>query len=91
MTKQKSLKKIFEWIIIYCYNIARGNAPYFPLPGPNHLQIYRQNARFYISFELTLQVNGGLNISMVSIRFQMNKNLILSYGSERVRNVIQRH
>ena len=35
MTKQTSLRKIFEWIIIYCYNIAEGNVPYFPLPGPN--------------------------------------------------------
>ena len=25
-------------LIVYCYNIARGKAPYFPLPGPNHLQ-----------------------------------------------------
>ena len=38
MTKQKSLRKIFEWVIIYCDNIVRGNALYFPLPGPNHLQ-----------------------------------------------------
>ena len=38
MTKQKSLRKIFEWIIIYCENVARDNAPYFPLPGPNNLQ-----------------------------------------------------
>ena len=39
MTKQKSLRKIFEWIIIYCENIAGGNMPYFPLHGPNHLQL----------------------------------------------------
>ena len=38
MTKQKSLRKIFEWIIIYCYNIVRGNVPRFPQPGPNHSQ-----------------------------------------------------
>ena len=30
---------MFEWIIIYCENVARDNAPYFPLPGPNHLQL----------------------------------------------------
>ena len=35
---QKSLRKIFEWIIIYCWNIAWGNVPYFQLPGPNPLQ-----------------------------------------------------
>ena len=39
MTKQKSLRKIFEWIVIYCCNVARDHAPYFPLPGPNHLQL----------------------------------------------------
>ena len=38
MIKQKSLTKIFEWIIIYCHNIVGGIVPYFPLPGPNHLQ-----------------------------------------------------
>ena len=38
MTKQKSLRKIFEWIIIYCSSIAGGNVPYLPLHGPNHLQ-----------------------------------------------------
>ena len=43
MTKQKSLRKIFEWIVIYCYNVARDNAPYFPLPGPNHLQLKAVN------------------------------------------------
>ena len=32
-------KKIFEWIIIYCCNVARDNAPFFPLPGPSHLQL----------------------------------------------------
>ena len=36
MTKQKVLKKIFKWIIIYCYYIAEGKVSYFPLPGPNH-------------------------------------------------------
>ena len=30
MTKQKYLRKIFEWIIIYCWNVAKDNAPYFP-------------------------------------------------------------
>ena len=24
---------------MYCYNVARDNAPYFPLPGPNHVQL----------------------------------------------------
>ena len=28
--KTKSLRKTFEWIIVYCYNVARDNAPYFP-------------------------------------------------------------
>ena len=39
VTKQKSLRKIFEWIIIYCKNVARDNAPYFLLPGPNHTEL----------------------------------------------------
>ena len=38
MTKQQPLRKIVEWIIIYCQNIAGGNLPYFPLPGPKHLK-----------------------------------------------------
>ena len=39
MTKQKSLRKILEWIIVYRKNIAGDNMPYFPLRGPNHLQL----------------------------------------------------
>ena len=27
-------------------NIAGGNVLYFPLPGPNHIKNYPQNARF---------------------------------------------
>ena len=34
----KISKKIFQWIIIYCENLARDNMPYFPLLGPNHSQ-----------------------------------------------------
>ena len=36
----------YKWLIlwqnknlIYCKNIAGGNIPYFPLHGPNHLQL----------------------------------------------------
>ena len=36
--KTKILKANFRVIIIYCQNIAGGNVPYFPLPGPSHLQ-----------------------------------------------------
>ena len=39
MTKQKYLLKIFQWIIIYRENIAGGDAPYFPLPVSNYLQL----------------------------------------------------
>ena len=28
-----------ENLLIYCYNVARDNAPYFPLRGPNHFQL----------------------------------------------------
>ena len=41
MTKQKSLKIIFEWIIagtIASLKYCRNNIPYFPLSGQNHLQ-----------------------------------------------------
>ena len=31
MTKQKSLKNFFKWIIIYHSKIAGGNEPYFSL------------------------------------------------------------
>ena len=34
----KIYEKNLVWIIIYSWNIARGNAPYFPVPGPCHLQ-----------------------------------------------------
>ena len=38
MTKQKSRRKIFKWIIIYRENIAPGYVPCFELPAPNHFQ-----------------------------------------------------
>ena len=56
--KQKSLKKIFKWIIIYCLNIAEGTAPYFPLSGPNKsltIKIQQQIARFLTCFGLKLK------------------------------------
>ena len=28
-----------DYYLQYCLNVARNNAPYFPLPGPNHLQL----------------------------------------------------
>ena len=58
-TKQKSQRKIFEWIIIYCNNIAGGIVPYFPVSGPNKsltIKIQQQIARFLTCFELKLQV-----------------------------------
>ena len=39
MTKHESLRKIFEWIIIYCKNIAGDSVSYFPLHAPIHLQL----------------------------------------------------
>ena len=39
MTKQKSLRKIFEWIIMYYQNVDRDKEPHFLLPGPKHLQL----------------------------------------------------
>ena len=74
MTKQKCLRKIFEWIIIYCCNVARDNAPYFPLPGPNHLLLnFNTKMQDVKRFVLKLQVKGGLNNLIFSIGFQMSK------------------
>ena len=28
-----------DYYLAYSQNVARNNAPYFPLPGPNHLQL----------------------------------------------------
>ena len=28
-----------DYYLAYCWNVARDNAPYFPLPGPNHFQL----------------------------------------------------
>ena len=60
MTKQKSPRKIYERIIIYCKSIAGGNVPYFP-QGPNHLQL-----KFYTIMQdskcvLGFNCKGGLN------------------------------
>ena len=55
--KQKSLRKIFEWIIIYCLNIAKDYVPYFPLFGPNKsftIKIQPQIAKFLTCFWLKL-------------------------------------
>ena len=54
MTKQKSLRKILEWIIIYSKNVARDNAPYFSLPGPNHLQLKFNSKMQYVKRVLSL-------------------------------------
>ena len=44
--KTKPLRKIFEWVMIYCWNIARGNVPYFPYQGQITYEVWPQNARF---------------------------------------------
>ena len=46
MTKQKSQRKIFEWIIIYFENIARGNVLAFPYLGQITNKIQPPNVRF---------------------------------------------
>ena len=70
MAKQKSLRKILDWIIIYCQNIAGGNALYFPLHGPNHLQL-----KFLTkmqNFKRVLDLNRWINL-IFSICFQILK------------------
>ena len=71
MTKQKSLRKIFEWIIIYCYNVARNNASYFPLPVPSPLQL-KFNKKMQ-DVKRKLQVKGASNNFIFSIGFQISK------------------
>ena len=64
--------------------------PYFPLPGPNHLQL-----KFYTTMQ---DFNRVLDFNCKHKRIeQLNffdwisnvKNLVLSNGCEHVRNVIQ--
>ena len=52
--KKKSLRKIFERIIIYRLNIAVGNVLCFPLPGPNYLLNLTPKCRMLKCFGLNL-------------------------------------
>ena len=81
MIKQKSPRKIFEWIIIYCQNIAGGNISYFSPPGLNHLQNLTSKCALLKGFGLKSQVNGGLSNLIFSIGFQI-KNPVFSNCSE---------
>ena len=56
-------------------NVARNNALYFPLPGPNHLQLKLNTRMQDIEriLDLKLQVNGALNNFIFSIGFQTSK------------------
>ena len=91
MTKQKSLQKSLSGLLFTAkVNIAGGNVPYFPLHGPNHLQL-----KFYTIMQDSKPVLGFNCKRRVE---QLNffdwlsnvKNLVLSNGCELVRNVIQR-
>ena len=75
MTKQKSWRKIFESITIYCKNIAGCNVPYLPLHGPNHLQL-----KFYTTMQNFKRVLDWIaskrrieQLNYFSIGFQMLK------------------
>ena len=72
MTKQKSFRKIFEWIIIYSKNIARGNASYYPPTWAKSLTKFITKMQNFKRV-LDLQVKGGLNNLIFSIVFQMLK------------------
>ena len=63
MTKQKSLKQIFQWII------AGGNLPYFPLPGPNHIQILTPKCKILNVFWTQIVIKGELKNLIFSIGF----------------------
>ena len=80
---------LMNHFIIYCYNIAGGNVTYFPLPGPNHLQNLIPkckilNVIWIVSKRWIEQFNIFNWLSNV-------KNLVVSSGSEHVRNAIQLH
>ena len=59
-----------------------------PYQGRITYKIQYQNAKFQTCFGLKLQVKGGSNNLIFSFGFQ---NVVLSNGSEQVRNVIQWH
>ena len=71
-------------------NIAGGNVPYFPLQGPNHLQL-----KFYTMMQdfkrvWTLIASQRRIEQLNFFNWHSNvKNLVLSNGCEHVRNVIQ--
>ena len=92
MTKQKFLRKIFKWIIIYCKNVARDNAPYFPVPGPDHLQLNLTPKCKMLNVFWT-QIASKRRIKQFDFFSWLSnvKNLVLSNGSEYLRNVIQWH
>ena len=83
------LRKLFDWIVVSCLNIAGGNVLYFPLPGPNRSQNLTPKCKIFNVFwtkiaskKRTEQLNFFSWLSNV-------KNRVPSNGSEYVRNVIQ--
>ena len=85
MTKQKSLSKIFEWIIICYKNVAEDSFPYFPLSGRNKsltIKIQQLVARFLTCFGLKLQVKRRIEQFNFFDWFSNLKNLVISNGSK---------
>ena len=81
MTEQKFLRKMFEWVIIYCYNVARGSASYFPLPGPNHSQNILPKRKILNVFWTSIASKRRIERFNFSNWFLNVKNLVPSNGS----------
>ena len=84
-TKQKSLRKIFYLQL----NIAGGNVPYLPLPGPNHLQNLTVKCNVLKVFWTYIVRKRKIEQVNVFNWLSNVKNVVFSNGSKHVRNVIQ--
>ena len=72
----------------FCQNIAGGSALYFPLPGPNHLQNLPPKCKILNVF-WTWIASKRRTEQLNFFNWLLNvKNLVLSNGSEYVRDVI---
>ena len=89
LTKQKSLRKIFKWIIIYCLNIAQVNIYFFSLPGPNNLPILTPKCKIILLFWTKILRRRRIEQFNFFNWLSNVKNLVLSNGFKHVRNLIK--
>ena len=81
-------------VIIYCKNIARGNAPYFPYLGQiNRLQLKcnYELQDFQRVFDLNARKKKGLSNLIFLALLSNVTNLVVSNVSEHLQNVIHFH